>query len=321
MNTVLRLAPALLAVALSSAQPISTPSNAVSLAGSGYSVPSSALAVAPGQVIVLQVYGVTIAIGSPIAAVAGPNGDPLTLAGISVDLIQGKAGTVTNLPLRGIYQTNCGAPCSSVTGITLQIPFELESNSAATGDPSLQLRISQNGIPMGGVSLIPVTDNVHVLNTCDDDQIYIGSAFSVPQNVCAAAVMGGAGLYLNSLYNLARGGDELAMWLFGMGATTAPAGNCCASPDQLGNLIQPFALNFNFRPNATASPAVPGFGVTAAPLFAGHVGEGTYQVNFVVPPVPAGLPACDGVKIKSNLTVTISGSNSYDAAQICVAVQ
>jgi hypothetical protein len=43
-------------------------------------------------------------------------------------------------------------------------------------------------------------------------------------------------------------------------------------------------------------------------------------VNFVVPPVPASLPACDGVRIKSNLTVTITGPNSYDAAQICVVV-
>jgi hypothetical protein len=89
MNTVLRVAPALLAALLSSAQPTSTSSNAISLAGSGYSVPSSALAVAPGQVIVLQVYGVTTAINSPTVPVAGPNGYPLTLAGISVDLIQG----------------------------------------------------------------------------------------------------------------------------------------------------------------------------------------------------------------------------------------
>jgi hypothetical protein len=41
-------------------------------------------------------------------------------------------------------------------------------------------------------------------------------------------------------------------------------------------------------------------------------------VNFAVPPVPAGLPACDGVRIKSNLTVTITGPNSSDAAQIGV---
>ncbi len=316
MNTVLRVASAFLAVVLSSAQPISAPSNAISLAGSGYSTPSSALAVAPGQVIVLLVYGVTTAINSPTVPVPGPNGYPLTLAGISVDLIQGKAASVTNLPLRGIYQTNCMASCSSVTGITLQTPFEL-----AAGGASPQLRISQNGTPIGGVSPIPVTDNVHVLNTCDYDQIYISAAFSVPQNICTADVIGGAELYLNSLYNLARGGDELAMWLFGMGATTAPAANCCTSPDQLGNPIQPFLLNFDFRPNATASPAVPGYGVTAAPLFAAHVGEGLYQVNFVVPPVPAGLPACDGVKIKSNLTVTISGPNSYDAAPICVDVR
>ena len=321
MKTVLRLAPALLAGVLSSAQPTSTPSNAISLAGSGYSVPSSGLAVAPGQVIVLQVYGVTTAINSPIVPVLGPNGYPLTLAGILVGLIQGKAATVTNLQLRGIYQTNCIAPCSPVTGITLQIPFELESNYAAAGDPPPQLRISQNGTVVGGVTLVPVTDNVHVLNTCDYDQIYISAAFSVPQNVCAAVVMGGAGIYLNSLYNLARGGDELATWVFGMGATTAPAANCCTSPDQLGKLIQPFLLNFDFRPNATASPAVPSYGVTAAPLFAAYVGGGDYQVNFAVPPVPAGLPECDGVKIKSNLTVTISGPNSYDAAQICVAVQ
>jgi len=64
---------------------------------------------------------------------------------------------------------------------------------------------------------------------------------------------------------------------------------------------------------------VAGFGVTASPLFAAYSGAGTYQVNFQVPQIPAGLPACDGQKIKSNLTVTISGSNSFDAAQICVA--
>jgi hypothetical protein len=63
---------------------------------------------------------------------------------------------------------------------------------------------------------------------------------------------------------------------------------------------------------------VPGFGVTSAPLFAAYVGAGTYQVNFAVPQVPAGLPPCDGVRIKSNLTVTITGPNSSDAAQICV---
>jgi hypothetical protein len=63
---------------------------------------------------------------------------------------------------------------------------------------------------------------------------------------------------------------------------------------------------------------VPDFGLTSAPLFAAYVGGGMYQLNFAVPPVPPGLPPCDGVRIKSNLTVTVAGPNSYDAAQICV---
>jgi hypothetical protein len=124
---------------------------------------------------------------------------------------------------------------------------------------------------------------------------------------------------LNSLYNLAHGGDELVMWLYGLGAKTEQLAGCCNTPDQLSKPTQPFELNFDFRPNAPASPAVAGFGLTASPLFAAYIGVGTDQVNFKLPPTPAGLLACDGQKIKSNLTITISGSNSFDAAQICVA--
>jgi hypothetical protein len=124
---------------------------------------------------------------------------------------------------------------------------------------------------------------------------------------------------LNSLYNLAHAGDQLAVWLYGMGAKTQQAPDCCNSPDQLSKPVQSFQLNFDFRPNAPPFPVVPGFGLTNAPLFTAYVGGGLYQMNLAVPPVPAGLPACDGVKIKSNLTVTVTGPNSSDAAQICVA--
>jgi hypothetical protein len=136
---------------------------------------------------------------------------------------------------------------TAVTGITLQVPFEVQSDG-----PQPVLRISENGKPTGSVFLRPVTDNVHVINTCDDTQVFVSAAYTVPQSVC--------------------------------------------------------------------TPAVPGFGITSAPAFAAAFGDSdSYQVNFIVPPVPAGLPACDGVKIKSNLTVTITGANSYDAPQLCVA--
>jgi hypothetical protein len=203
-----------------------------------------------------------------------------------------------------------------LTGITLQIPFALDVNFAANSSLFPVLRISQNGAAVGGVMLQPVDDAVHVLNTCDDTQTYISAAYTLPQDICAPVVM--VNQKLNSLYNLAQGGDELAVWLYGLGAVTQQASDCCSNPDQLSQPLAQFQLNFDFRPNAPASPAVSGFGLTAAPVFVAYTG-GTYQLNFVVPPVPVGVPACDGVKIQSNLTVTISGPNSYDAAQICVS--
>jgi hypothetical protein len=317
MNSVSRCAViALLSAALCAAQQ-GPAAGTIVLAGGGYQIPAMSLAVAPGQVIVFHMTGITTAINGNVVATPGPNGLPTVLDGISVDLIQGQAGTVTSLPLTALYQAHCIDPCSPVTGITLQIPFTLESNYGTNNDPAPALRVSENGTPVGAVSLAPVSDNLHVINTCDDSQVNVPAAVSVPADVCAPAVM--VGDALNSLYDLAHGGDELAVWLYGLGAITAQAPGCCVTPDQLSKPVESFQLSFDFRPNAPAFPVTPGFGLTAAPLFAAYVGGGQYQINFAVPTVPAGLPACDGVTIKSNLTVTITGLNSYDAAQLCVA--
>ncbi len=45
---------------------------------------------------------------------------------------------------------------------------------------------------------------------------------------------------------------------------------------------------------------------------------GLYQVNFIVPPPPADIPACIGT-VQSNLTVSVGGQASFDGAGICVA--
>ncbi len=66
---------------------------------------------------------------------------------------------------------------------------------------------------------------------------------------------------------------------------------------------------------------MPGYGLTGKPLLAvGAPWGGLYQVNFIVPPPPAGtiLAECDGKIIRSNLTVTLSGINSFDSASFCV---
>lgn len=288
--------------------------NGITLAGTGYTALNAGLAVAPGQIITLHVYGLTVT--TPVNVMG--TGLALTLNGISVALIQGMPAVTTGLEIHAIYQTLCSQPaaCSNLTGITLQIPFNLDVNPNLSDGLFPVLEISQNGTAVGGVVLEPVDDEVHVLNTCDDTQVYISAAYEIPQGICASLVM--VNQQLNSLYNLAHGGDELMVWLYGLGAITQAAPNCCSTPNQLSQPLAHFQLNFDFRPNAPASPAVAGFGLTARPAFVAYTG-GTYQLNFVIPPVPAGVPACDGVKIQANLTVTVSGPNSYDAAQICVS--
>ena len=65
------------------------------------------------------------------------------------------------------------------------------------------------------------------------------------------------------------------------------------------------------------------------PEFAGATQgyAGLYQVNFIVPPLPAGLAACDeiaattpyGNLILSNLTISVGSAYSFDGTGICVA--
>lgn len=306
----------LLTSALQISAQTTTP-NAITWAGSGYSFARPAQDAAPGQLMVIYLNGIKTSIPTPITVPPTPTGWPTSISGITVELVQGNPPVTMPVEIRAVQQAVCGQPeiCSPITGITLQVPFAL----AGMPFQFPALRVSEGGNVVGSVLLRPVPDRVHILNTCDGTLISVGAASSVPQDVCAAAVMGAG--RLNSLYNLAHTGDALMMWAYGLGALQRPVPvPCCSNPDDLPQPpVQPFQLNFDFRPNAPASPPVPGFGITASPNFAGYTGAGTYQINFVVPTIPPGVPACDGVKIKSNLTVTLSGLNSMDAAQICVA--
>jgi hypothetical protein len=76
-------------------------------------------------------------------------------------------------------------------------------------------------------------------------------------------------------------------------------------------------IGYDARVNASPSmlvptSAVPGDGVQLRP---GAIG--VYDVPFLVPALPAGLAACSST-VRSNLTVNISRTTSFDGVGICV---
>jgi hypothetical protein len=91
-----------------------------------------------------------------------------------------------------------------------------------------------------------------------------------------------------------------------------------------------FRLNFDYRLNApptsqlilppACSPISPETCSQLRPLFSGLTPgyAGLYQVNFIVPTPPPGMPPCNVTNISSNLTVTLIGISSFDGGGICV---
>src|SRR5947209_1014323 len=126
------------------------------VAGFGYRTPANAVTAAPGQVMLVSTFGVVARIPNPIFPVAGPDGYPSVIQGISIDFVQGPL-TVA-LQIRGVQQTVCpvAGPCSPATTFTIQIPFELNPDSRF---PAV-LRVNESGAATTEVALNAVTDSV-----------------------------------------------------------------------------------------------------------------------------------------------------------------
>ncbi len=281
-----------------------------SLVGAGYADPG-AIQVAPGQVVTLFAAGLsTILSNGRVQAPTVPL--PTSLAGISVTLHQSSPETRWDLPLFSITQLNhCSgtaapSPGCVVTGITVQIPFDISVPNplifiAPISPGSSEIRISENGNEGPSFTVVPVAAQVHVLKSCEIDGQTFGS------NICYPLVTHLDGTPVLQAPHDAAGaamthseavpGEELVLYAYGLGRDT-------------GVLMQ-----YDYRANA--GPSVPVDGT--APLFAGLTpGQiGLYQVNFVVPQPPAGTAPCSG-RVHSNLTVSVAAEDSYDSAAICV---
>jgi uncharacterized protein (TIGR03437 family) len=287
-------------------------------------VTANRVSVAPGQIVTLQFTGLKTILPLGIAT-ASTIPLPFTLSGISVTIDQGDGGAIIEpFPLLAIFQANyCASSAPSpgcvnnVTYITVQIPFELSFTL-----PTLWGISENNGADESGpFDLNPVSDNIHIVTTCDK-----GASFTN----CQAVVAHADGTVISAT-SPAKPSEEIVIYAFGLGTTTPAVQTGAASPTPAAVVTSPVNIQFDFRPNA--GPSRPYTGVPLpAPLFVGLTpGQvGLYQINVKLPGSFPPLPPCDQTSpasggstniVQSNLTVDIGGANSFDAAATCVQMQ
>jgi hypothetical protein len=301
-----------------------------SIVGSGYVLPSP-LTVAPGQLVTIVMQGVEIGDTAVIRAAAGRD-LPTSLADISVKYWP-SVPEPRAVPILEIhYFCINGGPwdwrtiCNSLAAVTVQIPFEAQP---VLPTPLPGERGVLDGLIYAGgfqLSVAPVSDQVHVLTSCD---AFLSPLTTAPVSStglpCPSVVTHADGSPVSAA-NPATAGEHLVIYAVGMGQTNPPSstGKLVTEPARTQTK---FTLDFNYRPNALASRPLPS---GPEPLYAGTTPGfvGLYQINFVVPPVPAGTPPCvDATSlprgsnvVESNLTVSVGGTYSFDGARICVAV-
>jgi uncharacterized protein (TIGR03437 family) len=287
----------------------------------GYGLPVGITA-SPGQVITVLVAG----LHAPPAAVSSPSTTwPTTLGGITVTLNAMTETGMTTLavPLSAVFPfSNCSqlqpSPCGVLTGVTLQIPFEMLGPPPGRLTPPFSgaLTISDQSSNAATVTVFQTSDQIHVLRSLDT---VLGG--QVGGGIPAVTHVDGTPV---SNTSPAKAGETLVMYAVGLGVTSPPAATGAPSPaSPLSQALpQTFGIRYDFEPNAASSIGVRSTPASVpAPLFVGLTPGyvGLYQVNFSVPTPPSGTPAC-GSGVNSNLTVTLTGPASFDGAAICVDV-
>ena len=249
---------------------------------------------------------------------------PTSMGGISVDLRQFQNRDWTPVPILSVAQ-------NGLLKVMIQVPYGLTPCCGGTrdfSDPNYrnQIRFSAEGVPGPSQDFNLKSDRIHVVNNCDPqlDRATPGLNPST-SSPCGYLVTHADGGYLGQRGG-AKPGEILTLYAYGLGETSphATAGTAAPNPPALAEV----GLTFSFTANTLPSPAGPNSPtvINTKPEFAGLVPgyAGLYQVNFRVPIPPPDTPSCRANTpypvALSNVTVTLSGADSFDGAGFCVQV-
>lgn len=266
--------------------------------GAGYRVPLPP-AVAPNQIVTFLVSG----LGAVPRAVN--TGTPIgnTLSGVTAVVKQPGADLPAPIfaiePLSTCPDSDQSQPgCGTVTALTVLIPPGMRAVDPNTAGTLIGPTYAVFTGPSSAVATLlvnPLVDQIHVLATCD-------LVFQQRQQSCRPVATHADGAFITA-ETPAKPGEEIVIYTVGLG--------------DFGRV----RVQFDYRVNAQPSgPLVAG---SQPPSYAGAVPgfPGLYQVNVVLPDVPAGTPNCSASGgIVSNLTISVAGAASFDGAALCVQV-
>ena len=287
------------------------------IGSAGYSAPVP-VKVAPGQILTFFVSGIGAGLTTKVAADGFPL--PNTLAGISATLSELSQPPLASeaVPLLAVSPMNsCGGiivpvQCTPLAAVTVQIPFFIRTASAVSPiPPPATLTISESSGSSASISLSPMTDQPHIVTTCD-----VNVATSAPGSLCRPVVTHGDGSLVTPEHP-AHSGEELVLYAFGLGSTLPGLAGGDASPVP----AQPVTGTFTLSSEA-AIQVIQSERQSFAPLFAGLTPgfAGLYQVNFLAPapPMPFASGDCSTPGTPNgNVALTLLG-DSADRASICV---
>ena len=287
------------------------------VSGAGYTIPAP-VTVAPGQLVTFFVSGL-----GPVPQSINATGIPIsnTLGGITAVLKQFNPSLP--VPIFAIEPVstceNQATPgCGTVAAITVQIPFEMraENPNGLGGVPIglTQLVFSGFESALAVVDLHPIVDQIHVLRTCDE-------VVQHRAQPCQPIVTHADGTLVTADAP-AKAGEQIVIYAVGLGGTQPYVPTGQAATAGAATTTAPM-VQFDNHPNAL--PSRPLRASSQSPVFAGVIANyvGLYQVNVVIPELPAGTSPCSPsglatTGIASNVTVSIGGAASFDGAALCV---